>query len=65
MNDPIVEEVRQARAEHAKKFDYDLKAIFADIRKQQRESGRDYVSFPAKRIPVSSQEAPDHPENAS
>ena len=50
MNDPIVDEVRQARAEHAERFSYDLKAIFADIRKQQQESGRDYVSFPAKRI---------------
>ena len=53
MKDPIVEEVRQVRAEHAKRFNYDLKAIFADIRKQQEESGREYVSFPAKRIPIS------------
>lgn len=50
MNDPIVEEVRRAREEHAEKFDYDLKAIFADLRKQQRESGGEYVSFPAKRV---------------
>ena len=50
MKDPIVEEVRQVRAEHAKKFNYDLKAIFADIRKQQEESGRTYISFSAKRI---------------
>lgn len=52
MNDPIVEEVRLARAEHAKKFGYDLKAIFADLCKQQRESGDEYFSFPAKRIPT-------------
>ena len=65
MNDPIVEEVRQARAEHAERFGYDLKAIFADIRKQQQESGRDYVSLPAKRIPASPEKASTHPENAT
>ena len=50
MTDPIVEEVRQAREEHAKKFNYDLEAIFADIQKQQEASGREFVSLPAKRI---------------
>ena len=53
MNDPIVEEVRQVREEHAKRFNYDLKAIFADIQKQQKASDRKFVSFPAKRISVS------------
>ena len=53
MKDPIVEEVRRARTAHAKKFNYDLKAIFADIRKQQEKSGYNYVSLPAKRISVS------------
>ena len=52
MTDPIVEEVRQAREEHAKKFNYDLKAIFADIQKQQEASEREFISLPAKRIPV-------------
>jgi hypothetical protein len=50
MNDPIVEEVRQVRAEHAERFNYDLKAIFADLRKQQEASGREFVTFPARRI---------------
>lgn len=65
MNDPIVEEVRLARAEHAEKFGYDLKAIFADLRQQQRESGGEYVSFPAKRIPTESQEEPTRPRDVS
>lgn len=56
MKDPIVEEVRQAREEHAKKFGYNLPAIFADIRQQQQKSGYEYVSFPAKRIAASSEE---------
>jgi len=31
--DPIVEETRRIRDEHAKKFDYDLRAIFEDIKR--------------------------------
>ena len=34
-NDPIVEEVRAVRTAHAQKFNYDLKAIAADLKKQQ------------------------------
>ena len=48
--DTIVEEVRQIREEHAKKFDYDPEAIFADIKKQEEQSKRNFISFPAKRI---------------
>lgn len=57
MTDPIAEEVRSFREEHAARFDYDLKAIFADIQKQQKASGREFVSFPAKRIPVANKKA--------
>lgn len=31
-DDPIVDEVRKARDEYAKRFDYDLDAIFQDVR---------------------------------
>lgn len=48
--DPIVEEVRAVRETHAAKFDYDLKRIFADLKEQERKSGREYVSLPAKRV---------------
>ncbi|MEO7841154.1 MAG: hypothetical protein ABIU06_17570 [Anaerolineales bacterium] len=44
-NDPIVEEVRKIRDEHAKKFNYDLKAIAADLKKQQQAGKRKFVSF--------------------
>ena len=47
--DPIVEEVRAFRAAHAAKFGYDLDAIFQDLKRCERESGRRYVSFPPKR----------------
>ena len=44
-SDPIVDEVRRIRDAHAAKFNYDLKAIFRDIKEQEKSSGRKYVSF--------------------
>jgi len=35
MIDPIVEEIRHFRNEHAKKFNYDLDAICEDLKKHQ------------------------------
>jgi hypothetical protein len=46
MNDPIVDEVRRVRDAHASRFNCDLDAIFRDIKEQERESGRAFVSFP-------------------
>ncbi len=48
--DPIVEEIRRIRDAHAAKFGYDLRAIFEDLKRQERESGHEVVSFPP-RIP--------------
>jgi hypothetical protein len=48
-NDPIVDEVRKVRETHAKKFNYDLRAIVADLKKQQKASGRTFVTFPPKK----------------
>jgi hypothetical protein len=45
MNDPIVDEVRRVRAEHAERFRHDLWAIFRDIKEQQARSGLNFVSF--------------------
>jgi hypothetical protein len=36
LNDPIVDEVRAARDAYAKRFNYDLKKIAADLRKKSR-----------------------------
>lgn len=47
--DPIVEEVRKAREEYAKQFNFNLRDIIADLQRRQRESGRKTVSFPPKR----------------
>jgi hypothetical protein len=47
--DPIVEELRKARDEYAKKFNYDLDAICQDLQKKQEQPGKKVVSFPPKR----------------
>ena len=48
--DPIVEEVREIRQKHARKFDYDQEAIFEDLKRHQNESDYEVVSFPARRV---------------
>jgi hypothetical protein len=35
--DPIVDAIHRIRRAHAKRFNYDLDAIFADIRKRQEK----------------------------
>ena len=52
MKDPIVEEVRRVRDEHAKKFGYDLAAICADIRRHQATCGHRVVRLTGKRTKV-------------
>ena len=53
--DPIVEEIRKIRDAHARKFNYDLQAIFEELKKQEEASGRQFVSLPPKRVePVDS-----------
>lgn len=46
--DTIVEEVRKHREKHAAKFNYDLDAIYKDLKEQERKSGRKLLSLPAK-----------------
>ncbi len=53
IHDPIVDEVRKAREEYAKQFSFDLDAMFDDLQRRQRASGRKTVSFPLKwKLPV-------------
>lgn len=47
--DEIVEEIHQIREAYAKSFNYDLDAIFEDLRKKEAESGREVVSLSHKR----------------
>ena len=38
-DDPIINEVRKVREELERPFDFDAKAIFADLRRRQRSLG--------------------------
>jgi hypothetical protein len=45
----VLEEIRKYREEYAKSFNYDVKAMFNDLRKKQEASGRKFVKLPIKR----------------
>lgn len=47
--DEIVEEIHQIREAYAKSFNYDLDAIFEDLRKKEAASGREVVSLSRRR----------------
>jgi hypothetical protein len=49
--DPIVEEIRREREAYAAKFNFDVDAIFRDIQRRQKESGRTYVTLQKKTAP--------------
>jgi hypothetical protein len=54
MNDPIVDEVRRVRDAHAARFNYDLDAIFRDIKEREKKGGLKFVQGVARQ-PVPSQ----------
>jgi len=65
-SDPIVEEVRRVRDAYAARFNYDLRAIFKDLKEQEKQSGRKVVPVPidscvTKAAPPGG-EAPAEPE---
>jgi hypothetical protein len=49
-NGQIIEKVRRIRQEHSAQFDYDMRAMVADLRRREQESPGRIVDFPAKRI---------------
>ncbi|MFO0813991.1 MAG: hypothetical protein U0796_12265 [Gemmatales bacterium] len=54
MNDPIVDEVRQVRDAHAARFNYDLDAIFRDIKEREKKTGLKFIHGVARQ-PATSQ----------
>jgi hypothetical protein len=46
--DPILDEVRRIRQEYAKQFNYDLRALAADLRKYEQQHPERLVSFPPR-----------------
>lgn len=47
-DDEILEEIHRIREDHAKSFNYDLKAICEDWRQKQAQSGRELVTLTSK-----------------
>jgi hypothetical protein len=50
MEDPIVEEIRPIRNEHAAQFNYGIEAIVADYKRLAAESNQPRVSFDPRKI---------------
>jgi len=50
MDDPIVEEVRRYRLQHAEQFGHDLERIVEDLRKKERLSSHPRLDPGPKRI---------------
>ena len=48
--DPIVEEVRAARAKYAAQFGGDIEAMARDLREKQEADERPVVSLPPRRV---------------
>jgi hypothetical protein len=49
LTDEVIEEVRAAREAHAAKFNYDLRAIFEDLKKSETKriaAGHPFVALP-------------------
>lgn len=46
--DHIVEEVRKIRDRHAAAFNYDLDAIFQDVKRQEKKSRKKFIALSAK-----------------
>lgn len=46
--DPLIAEIRAVRDQYAARFDYDVAAIFRDLRARQDASQRDHVHRPAR-----------------
>lgn len=49
LTNEILEEIYLFREAHARAFNYDVAAMFADWRKRQAESGRQSVTLPPKK----------------
>ena len=49
-NDPIVEEIRQIRDEYAARFNYDVLALFQDLKQQEQLNPKIHHRLQPKRI---------------
>jgi hypothetical protein len=64
MSDHILDELRRIRDEHAARFNYDVTAIFRDIKEQERRAGHRFVDGVARPVAHDSAENPVDTETA-
>jgi hypothetical protein len=62
MKDHIVDEVRRIREEHAAAFGYDIDAIYADLKRLEKESKAPRVSFGPRLLKAFSGSISQQPE---
>ena len=58
IDDPIVNEIRQIRRAYAERFNNDLHAICEDLRRQERESDRQFRTPSQRDVEDASQQSP-------
>ena len=63
--DPILDEVYRLRDEHAKRFNYDLDAIVADIHARTKKSGRTFVTLDGSEEDSATHENSNSPKTTS
>jgi len=55
--DPIIEQIHKIRQEHARKFNYDLRAIYDDLKQREKKSKQKKASLPIKRRIIKKEKA--------
>jgi len=58
--DPIVDELHRIREEHAARFNFDLDAIVADLRRVEAEWPGPKIAPPPRQLETRPQTEPDH-----
>lgn len=48
--DPIIAEIRAVREARAARFNYDVRAMFEDLRAMKATSDREYITLPPKPV---------------
>ena len=48
LRDPVVEEIDRIREDLAARHHYDLASIVRELRKQQEQSGREFITSPPR-----------------
>ena len=49
-SDTVLAEIHRTREEHARRYNYDVRAMLDDLRRRQAVSGRKIVRRPPKRL---------------